>query len=114
VEALPKGEWPLLYDSFTPEFHQRCPRDQFVAAGEADAQAQGDALTRIRFVRMEDLVIQGSTAKGVIVGEITGETEYRVRGSFEKLDGVWKLAPAAATSDCTSAFDRVEVPSPAS
>jgi hypothetical protein len=112
VEALPRGEWPLLYDSFSPEFQTRCPREQFVAAGEADAQAQGDQLPLIRFVRLEDVVFEGDTAKAVIVGEITGQTEYRIRGAFQKLDGTWKLAPAGATEDCTSAFDRVASPSP--
>ena len=112
VEALPKGEWPLLYDSFSPEFQARCPREQFVAAGEQDAQAQGDQLPLIRFVRLEDVVFEGDTAKAVIVGEVTGQGEYRIRGAFQKVDGTWKLAPAGASEDCTSAFDRVASPSP--
>ena len=111
VEALPKGEWPLLYDSFTSEFHALCPRDQFVAAGEQDAQAQGAQLPLITFVRMEDVVFEGETAKGIIVGAVAGQ-EYRIRGAFQKVDGVWKLAPAGGTQDCTSAFDRVASPSP--
>jgi hypothetical protein len=112
VEALPNGEWPLLYDQFTVEFQARCAREQFVAAGEQDAQAQGDRLPLIRFVRMEDMVIEGETAKGVIVGEVTGESEYRIRGAFQKVNGTWKLAPAGGTEDCTSAFERVVSPSP--
>ena len=47
-----------------------------------------------------------ATATATIVGEITGETEYRVRAAFQKVDDAWKLAPAANTSGC-SAFDRV-------
>jgi hypothetical protein len=112
VEALPKGEWPLLYDSFTAEFHALCPRDQFEAAGAQDAQAQGENLALITFVRMEDVVFEGDTAaKGVIVGAVSGQ-EYRIRGAFQKVDGVWKLAPAGGTQDCTAAFDRVATPSP--
>ena len=112
VEALPRGEWPLLYDSFSPEFQARCPREEFVAAGEEDSQAQGDQLPLIRFVRLEDIVFEGDTAQAVIVGEVTGQSEYRIRGAFQKVDGTWKLAPAGATEDCTSAFDRVASLSP--
>jgi hypothetical protein len=60
----------------------------------------------LRFVRLEDVSILAETATATIVGEISGETEYRVRGAFQKVDGTWKLAPAANTSGC-SAFDRV-------
>jgi hypothetical protein len=112
VEALPRGEWPVLYDSFTAEFQALCPREQFVSAGEADAQAQGANLPLITFVRMEDVVFEGDTgAKGIIVGAVAGQ-EYRIRGAFQKVDGVWKLAPAGGTQDCTSAFDRVATPLP--
>jgi hypothetical protein len=112
VEALPKGEWPLLYDSFSREFQAKCSREQFVAAGEADAQAQGDQLALLRFVRVEDLVFEGDRAKAVIVGEVIGQGEYRIRGGFQKIDGTWKLAPAGGTEDCTSAFDRVVTATP--
>jgi hypothetical protein len=111
VESLPRGEWPLLYDSFTAEFQQRCPRDQFVAAGEAGAQEQGDQLPLLRFVRLEDVVFEGEKAKGVIVGEVTGQSEYRIGGAFQKTDGTWKLAPADATEGC-QAFDRLPTTTP--
>jgi hypothetical protein len=111
VESLPKGEWPLLYDSFIAEFQQRCPRDQFVVAGEAGAQEQGDQLPLLRFVRLEDVVFEGEKAKGVIVGEITGQSEYRIGGAFQKTDGAWKLAPADATEGC-QAFDRLPTTTP--
>jgi hypothetical protein len=106
IETLPRGEWPSLYDSFTPEFQQRCPREEFVAAGEAGAREQGDKLPLLRFVRLEDVTIDGEAATATIVGEVTGESEYRIRGAFQKVEGGWKLAPAAGTSGC-SAFDRV-------
>jgi len=111
VESLPRGEWPLLYDSFTPEFQQRCSREEFVAAGEAGAQEQGDQLPLIRFVRLEDVVFEGDTAKGVIVGEIAGQTEYRLRSAYQKVDGAWKLAPTDGTEGCQS-FDRLPTPAP--
>jgi hypothetical protein len=107
IDALASGRWPSLFDSFTPEFQQRCPRADFEAAGRADANAQGERLSRLRFVRLEEVSLTGESATAVIVGEITGETEYRVRGAFQRVDGAWKLAPAANTSGC-SAFDRIE------
>ena len=106
IEVLARGEWPSLYESFTPEFQQRCPRPDFEAAGAAGAAEQGEQLALLRFVRLEDVSILAETATATIVGEITGQTEYRVRGAFQKVDGAWKLAPAANTSGC-SAFDRV-------
>ena len=106
IEVLPRGEWPSLYESFTPEFQQRCPRPDFEAAGAQGAAEQGEKLPLLRFVRLEEVSILADTATATIVGEITGETEYRVRGAFQKVDGAWKLAPAANTSGC-SAFDRV-------
>jgi len=109
IDSLPRGEWPSLYDSFTPEFQQRCPRAEFEAAGEAGAREQGDKLPLLRFVRVEDVAIQGETATATIVGEITGESEYKVRASFQKLEGTWKLAPAASLGGC-AAFDRVAQP----
>jgi hypothetical protein len=106
VEALPRGEWPSLYDSFTPEYQQRCPRADFEAAGEAGAAEQGDNLPLLRYLRLEEVSIQGDTATAVIVGEITGQSEYRVRAAFRNVDGTWKLAPAVDTEGC-AAFDRV-------
>jgi len=111
VEALPKDEWPLLYDSFTPEFQQRCSREEFVAAGVAGAAEQGEQLPLLRFVRLEDVVFEGEKAKGIIVGEITGQSEYRIRSAFQKTNGAWKLAPAEATEGC-QAFDRLPTATP--
>lgn len=111
VESLPRGEWPLLYDSFTPEFQQRCSREEFVAAGEAGAQEQGDQLPLIHFVRLEDVVFTGDTAKGIIVGEITGQGEYRLRSAYQKVEGAWKLTPTDGTEGCQS-FDRLATPAP--
>jgi hypothetical protein len=109
IEVLPRGEWPSLYESFTLEYQQRCPREQFVAAGEAGALEQGENLELLRFVRLEEVAIESDSATAVIVGEITGQNEYRVRGAFQRVAGSWKLAPSSGTEGC-SAFDRV-VPS---
>ncbi len=76
IEVLPRGEWPSLYDSFTPEYQQRCPRDQFVA-------------------------------KAVIVGEIQGGQQYKLRSAFRKIDGSWKISPTEGTDGC-NAFDRLQ------
>src|SRR2546428_13854294 len=51
IEVLPRGEWPSLYDSFTPEYQQRCPRDQYVAAGEEAAQEEVASQARVAFVK---------------------------------------------------------------
>jgi hypothetical protein len=111
VESLPRGEWPALYDSFTSEYQQRCSRPDFEAAGEAGAAEQGDNLPLLRFVRLEEVSIQGDNATAVTVGEITGQGEYRVRSAFQRADGEWKIAPAANTEGC-AAFDRIPVASP--
>ncbi len=107
IEVLPRGEWPSLYDSFTPEYQQRCPNDQFVAAGEAGAQEQGSNLPLLRFVNLEQVTFEGDTAEAVIVGEIQGSQEYKLRAAFRKVDGSWKISPTEGTDGC-NAFDRLE------
>jgi hypothetical protein len=107
IEVLPRGEWPSLYDSFTPEYQQRCPREQFAAAGEAGAQEQGSNLPLLRFVNLEQVSLEGDTAKAVIVGEIQGSRQYKLRAAFRKVDGFWKISPTEGTDGC-NAFDRLE------
>ena len=107
IEVLPRGEWPSLYDSFTPEYQQRCPKDQFAAAGEAGAQEQGSNLPLLRFVNLEQVSIEGDTAKAVIVGEIEGLQQYKLRSAFRKIDGSWKISPTEGTNGC-NAFDRLQ------
>ena len=107
IEVLPRGEWPSLYDSFTPEYQQRCPKDQFVAAGEAGAQEQGTNLPLLRFVNLEQVTIESDTAKAVIVGEIQGIRQYKLRAAFRNVDGVWKISPTEGTDGC-NAFDRLD------
>ena len=107
IEVLPAGEWPSLYESFTPEYQQRCPKDQFVAAGEAGAQEQGSNLPLLRFVSLEQVSFESDTAKAVIVGEIQGLQQYKLRAGFRKIDGIWKISPTEGTDGC-NAFDRLE------
>jgi len=107
IEVLPRGEWPSLYDSFTAEYQQRCPKDQFAAAGEAGAQEQGSNLPLLRFVNLEQVSIEGDTAKAVIVGEIQGLQQYKLRSAFRKIDGSWKISPTEGTNGC-NAFDRLQ------
>jgi hypothetical protein len=107
IEVLPRGEWPSLYDSFTPDYQQRCPKDQFIAAGEAGAQEQGTNLPLLRFLNLEQVSIEGDTAKAVIVGEIQGLQQYKLRAAFRKADGIWKISPTEGTDGC-NAFDRLE------
>ena len=63
-------------------------------------------MSLIGFVRLESVEINGDTAKGIIVGQLQGQSEYKVAVAYKIEDGVWKLAPAAGTSGC-SAFNRV-------
>jgi hypothetical protein len=107
IEVLPRGEWPSLYDSFTPEYQQRCPNDQFVAAGEAGAQEQGSNLPLLHFVSLEQVSFESDTAKAVIVGEISGLQQYKLKAAFRKVDGIWKISPTEGTDGC-NAFDRLE------
>ena len=100
IEVLPAGQWPSLYDSFTSEFQQRCPREQFDRVGEDAATQLGDDLRLLRFKRTESMTIEGSSAQAVIVGEIVGQSEYQIQATFQKEDGAWKIAPAPDTQGC--------------
>ncbi len=113
VELLPQGEWPSLYDSFTAEFQQRCSRADFEQAGRDDAAKLGEDLFTIRYIRLEDLVVEGNKGRANIIGEVGGNTQYTIQASFQKIeDGTWRIAPAPGTQGC-SAFNRLETPSPA-
>ena len=100
IETLPQGIYPSLYDSFTGGFRQRCPRDEFIQAGEEAASQLADDLPFLRFKRLEDVFIQGDSARAVIVGQVAAQPEYKVQAAFQKEDGTWKIAPAAGTEGC--------------
>ena len=98
IEVLPAGEWPFLYDSFVSEYQARCPRLEFNRAG-VEAAIQLDVQS-LRFLRVETLTVEGSTAQAVIVGEESQQGEYKVKAEFRKEGSEWKLAPAAGTQGC--------------
>ena len=102
VEALPAGEWPSLYESFTREFQQRCPRQEFEQAGEDSASAQGDALQFIRFKRVQNVAVKDENARAEIVGEIGGQpdSEFKLRALFKKVGGDWRISPVADSEGC--------------
>lgn len=106
IEALPQGQWPDLYDAFSAEFRQRCPRDQFVAAGAEDAKLQGANLPLIKYKRVVSASVTGTAATATIMGELAGQSEYTIQASFALEDGVWKIAPAPNTQGC-EAFTRL-------
>jgi hypothetical protein len=106
IEVLPKGEWPSLYDSFTPEYQQRCTPQQFAEAGVTGALEVGANLPLLRFKRLENVSIDATTADAVIVGEIEGQSEYSVQAEFRNVEGAWKIAPAPSTQGC-EAFERL-------
>lgn len=106
IEVLPAGQWPSLYDSFTSEFQQRCPRAQYDQVGVDAAAEQGDNLRLLRFKRLESVTVDGSTAQAVIVGEVAGQSEYQIQAAFQKENGSWKIAPAPGTEGC-AAFGRL-------
>jgi len=100
IEVLPAGQWPSLYDSYTSEFQQRCPREEFDQAGVDAAADLGDNLRLLRFKRLESVTIEDSSAQAVITGEIAGQGEYEIQAAFQKEGGDWKIAPAAGTQGC--------------
>lgn len=102
IEVLPAGEWPSLYDSFTAEFRQRCPEEEFIQAGVDSASALGDNLQFLRFKRVENVAVEGDNARALIVGEVSGQpnSEYMSLALFRKEDGVWKLTPVADSEGC--------------
>jgi len=106
IEALPAGQWPALYDSFTSDFQARCARAAFEQAGVQSAAELGEQLSLLHFVRLEAQAVAGTSAEAVIVGEVTGQGEYRLQGSFRQEDGRWKIAPAEGTQGC-NAFNRI-------
>jgi hypothetical protein len=106
IEVLPAGQWPSLYNDFTQEFQARCPRAEFVAGGETTASELGPQLQLLGYRRLEDVAYNGDSATAVIVGELRGQSEYKVDSAFQRVEGAWKLAPAAGTEGC-AAFNRL-------
>ncbi len=106
IEALPAGQWPSLYDSFTSEFQGRCPRADFDQVGVEAALELGGDLQLLRFKRLENVTVEGSIGRAVIVGEVAGQTEYQIQAAFQLEDGSWKIAPASGTAGC-EAFSRL-------
>jgi hypothetical protein len=106
IEVLPRGEWPSLYDDFGPEFHARCPREEFAQGGATNAQELGSSLPLLGYKRLEELNISGDNATALIVGELRGSPEYKVSAAFQRIDGIWKLAPVPETEGC-QAFTRL-------
>jgi hypothetical protein len=106
IEALPAGQWPSLYDSFTSEFQGRCPRAEFDQVGLEAAAQLGDDLQLLRFKRVESVTVEGSIAQAIIVGEIAGQSEYQIQAAFQLEGGSWKIAPASGTAGC-DAFSRL-------
>jgi hypothetical protein len=107
IEVLPAGQWPSLYADFTPEFQSRCPQEQFDAGGEANAAELGTNLQLLGYKRLEDVITGADSADAVIVGELRGQSEYRIKAAFQRVNGTWMIAPAADTSGC-QAFIRLE------
>jgi hypothetical protein len=106
VESIPNGTWPDLYQEFTPDFQARCTPEDFAQAGVDSAQGLGDDLALLGFVHLQGVLITGDTAVGTIQGEVRGKSDYQIQASYEREDGIWKLAPAPGTAGC-EAFNRI-------
>lgn len=106
IESLPNGTWAELYDAYTPEFQERCSREEFVETGEQSAQEQGAQLSLIRYVGVNDFSVEEATARLIIVGQIGQLGEYTIGAEFEKIDGEWLISPVDQTTGC-QAFDRL-------
>jgi hypothetical protein len=102
IEVLPANQWPSLYGSFTSEFQQRCSLEEFEQAGKDAATQLGEEVQLLRFKRMENVTIKGSSAQAVIVGEIVGQGEYQTQAAFQKEDGAWKIAPVPNSEGCAA------------
>ncbi|HSP56479.1 MAG TPA: hypothetical protein VLS25_12935 [Dehalococcoidia bacterium] len=105
IEALPRNQWPALYDEFTAAFQARCPRDQFIQAGIDAAQEQGTNLAKLGYVRLEQVSIEGDQATATVIGEVKGGPEYTIYAAFARENGAWKLSAAQDTAGC-QAFTR--------
>ena len=103
---MPNGERTSLYPEFTDEFQERCPFEEFVAVGEEAAVEQGPSLARIRYVGIESFDIQPTQARVIIVAELVDRLQYTTGADFEKVDGVWPIAPVEGSVGC-EAFDRL-------
>ena len=102
IEVLPQNQWPSLYDDFIPEFQERCSSADFAQAGVDAATSLGSDLSLLGYVGMQDTTVSGDTAQGTIIGELKGQSQYLVSAYFQKVDGVWKIAPAPDTTACQS------------
>lgn len=103
IEVLPAGQWPSLYDDWTLEFRGRCDRTVFDQAGVDSAEALGASLQLLEYKELRELVINGDTASGIIIGRYSGVdgSDYDIQAAFAKEDGRWKLAPAPDTTGCS-------------
>ena len=106
IEALPSGEWPGLYAEFTAEFQERCSFEEFTTVGAEAAVEQGQNLARIRYVGIQSFAVQPTEARVIIVGELIDQLQYTTGTDFEKVDGVWRIAPVEGSVGCES-FDRL-------
>jgi len=106
IEALPSGEWPELYAEFTAEFQERCSFEEFTAVGAEAAVEQGPNLALIRYVGIQSFAVQPTEARVIIVGELVDQLQYITGTDFEKVDGVWRIAPVEGSVGCES-FDRL-------
>jgi len=107
IEDLPPGDYASFYESFTSGFRQRCPRNEFLQAGEQAETDLGDDRPFLRFKRLEDVFIQEDNARAVIVGQVAAQPEYKVQAAFQKEDGTWRIAPAAGTEGCQT-FQQIQ------
>lgn len=109
VEALPNGQWPELYPSFTEEYKARCPQEDFIAAGVESANQLGQSLQTISYVRLQNVdYLDDSSVRMVIVGSVP-LGEYTLEAYFQKIDGSWRIAPNPETEGC-NAFSRLSDP----
>lgn len=109
VEALPNGEWPELYPSFTTEYQARCPQEDFIAAGVESANQLGQSLQTISYVRLQNVdYLDETNVRMVIVGSVP-QGEYTLEAFFQKIEGSWRIAPNPDTEGC-NAFSRLSDP----
>jgi len=105
-----KGQrWGDIYDLMSAEFKARCARDDFITGIQGRTppdkmEAFQLALGTLRFIDLENVEVQGDTARGEAVTE---DVEGRKRNVqyFVKEDGEWHIAPDPGTQGCASSIE---------
>jgi len=111
---LKDERWSKIYELYSQDFQDRCPRDEFVGEvlmakallGEAEWK---DLLKELKLVAVENIRIGGDIATAEVTAEFLGERETETE-HYVREDGSWRLAPDPGTEGCETEADEEEIP----